>query len=73
MDVIGEVGRLFQHFSFPVSRPAAGKLGHAAIEARTERVSKSSYSLGSKQVGDIADRRHAFGCIRTRTDEHVRC
>src|SRR5882672_8251578 len=26
--VNGEVGRLFQHFSFPVSRSAAGEFGH---------------------------------------------
>jgi hypothetical protein len=74
MDVIGEVGRLFQHFSFPVSRPAAGELGHAAIEARfcsgsaSPRVRAGRFLLGSASAivkrkcgGELWERRSAAG------------
>ena len=64
----GEVGRLFQHFSFPVSRSAAGEGGHAAIEARSEGGVESSYRLGLEQIWVTADRARGKVCGRA---QHV--
>jgi hypothetical protein len=41
------------------------------VKLRTERVSKSSYSLGLKRIGATADRGHPFGCIRTRSGDRA--